>query len=78
MYLSKTWCWVFILYINIRLAFSAVFNNTNSTNQVKINKCCEKNEIYIERHCTVVNQSEEWRPLITSDKGRPNLQINYR
>uniref|UniRef100_A0A6P7G6G2 Probable G-protein coupled receptor Mth-like 5 n=1 Tax=Diabrotica virgifera virgifera TaxID=50390 RepID=A0A6P7G6G2_DIAVI len=48
------------------------------TSKVKVNKCCEKNEIYIGKHCVKTNKtSEEWRPLFVTEKGVSNQQINY-
>lgn len=67
---------LFLIYLKI--VYSAVPRNASDLNQVKINKCCEKNEIYMSRRCTQVNKNEEWRPLFTSDKGQTNLQVNYK
>ncbi|XP_023025207.1 G-protein coupled receptor Mth-like 5 [Leptinotarsa decemlineata] len=58
------------------LAVLEVHANVNVT--VKVNKCCEENEIYLGRYCMKVNKTnEEWRPLFTTDKGIGNLQTNY-
>lgn len=66
---------LFILYIEI---VYSIPQKIITLNEVKINKCCEKNEIYIDRHCTVVKQNEEWRPLFTSVQGSTNIQVNYK
>lgn len=66
---------LFIFYIEI--VYSVPYK-TNISNEVRVNKCCEKNQIYIERHCTVVKQNEEWRPLFISEKGSTNIQVNYK
>lgn len=75
MFLSRFYIGLFIFYIKL---VYCVPQDTSRSNQVRINKCCEPNEIYINRHCTAVNISEQWRPLFTSDKGHTNLQISYR
>lgn len=70
-------CIAFFIF-NIKLVYGVVPQIISGSNQVRINKCCEKNEVYIDRHCTIVNKSEEWRPLFTSENGKTNLQINFR
>ncbi|KAG5870807.1 hypothetical protein JTB14_005357 [Gonioctena quinquepunctata] len=70
-------------HIQVALIFTllphlALFELPRNTYQpVKVNKCCEENEIYVGKYCTKVNKSEEWRPLFTTDKGLTNLQRNY-
>lgn len=53
--------------------------NPNNPNNliVKVNKCCESNEIYLGSYCVVVNKTNQWHPMFTSEKGQSNLQINY-
>nr|CAH7735488.1 unnamed protein product [Callosobruchus chinensis] len=69
------------LYLSVGLipkANTELARSVSGFSPLKINKCCEPNEIYVGRHCTVVNaSSEEWRPLFVSEKGDTNLQINY-
>ncbi|CAG9821362.1 unnamed protein product [Phaedon cochleariae] len=66
-----------LLLLLICPTHSEVPKNDN-TQLVKVNKCCDKNKIYMGKHCTAVNQtSEEWRPLFTTEKGATNLQKNY-
>lgn len=76
MFISKSSIGLILFYIKIVLC--VVSKSNNDLNKVKINKCCEENEIYIDRRCTVVDKHEEWRPLFTSVKGQTNLQINYK
>ncbi|KAJ8928417.1 hypothetical protein NQ314_019006 [Rhamnusium bicolor] len=67
-----------LIYLYIGLGNSEVARTSLSTKSIKVNKCCEDNQIYLGSRCTVVNKtSEEWRPLFTSEDGTTNLQINY-
>ncbi|XP_018567379.1 probable G-protein coupled receptor Mth-like 5 [Anoplophora glabripennis] len=46
--------------------------------KVRVNKCCEENEIYLGKSCTRINKtSEQWKPSFTSENGNTNLQIEY-
>ncbi|XP_072391044.1 probable G-protein coupled receptor Mth-like 5 [Diabrotica undecimpunctata] len=69
------------LFIILVLAYTVqaeVPKGIDKTPKVKVNKCCEKNEIYIGKHCVKTNKtSEEWMPLFVTEKGVSNLQINY-
>lgn len=57
---------------------SEVLKASDNVLLVKVNKCCENNEIYIGKYCVQTNKSsEEWRPLFVTEKGISNLQINY-
>ncbi|XP_017768553.1 PREDICTED: probable G-protein coupled receptor Mth-like 5 [Nicrophorus vespilloides] len=50
-----------------------------SLSKVRVNKCCEENEIYVQNYCTNINETREtkWRPIFTSEHGRSNQQIDY-
>lgn len=69
--------YVIFTYVHLRLVSCEVAKSTENI-KVRVNKCCEPNEIYVGRSCMTVNKtSEEWRPLFTSENGNANLQIDY-
>ncbi|CAH1186213.1 unnamed protein product [Phyllotreta striolata] len=53
-----------------------VLKTPENASTVKVNKCCEKDEIYVGKTCAKVNKSDEWRPLFVNEKGIANIQIN--
>lgn len=69
---------LYVICVYLRLVNSEIARSTENT-KVRVNKCCEPNEIYLGRYCTAINKtSEEWRPLFTSENGNANLQVEYR
>lgn len=45
---------------------------SDDINRIKVNKCCEPYELYVEKSCTHINKVNErsWSPLFTSENGR--------
>ncbi|CAG9762604.1 unnamed protein product [Ceutorhynchus assimilis] len=70
-----------------KVALLLVFFNTYSECTVSTNlytpppilvqKCCKDNEIFIGSYCTQVNETYQWHPLFTSEKGLTNIQVEY-
>lgn len=49
-------------------------------NKVRVNKCCEENELYLDKHCTNIQDTNEtlWQPVFTTEKGYTNQQVAYQ
>ncbi|KAF7267626.1 G-protein coupled receptor Mth-like 5 [Rhynchophorus ferrugineus] len=68
---------VFVTLLSYSICNSE-FNSNNPNNLiVKVNKCCKINEIYLGSYCVIVNKTNQWHPMFTSEKGQSNLQLNY-
>ncbi|KAF5271726.1 hypothetical protein FQA39_LY08049 [Lamprigera yunnana] len=63
------------------LCLSLVINliTVSEMHQIKVNKCCEMDEVLFEDHCVHANRINEtvWKPLFTSENGKTNVQVNY-
>lgn len=48
--------------------------------KVKVNKCCEPYEIYVNRSCTHITLINEtaWRPMFVALDGTTNVQVDYQ
>lgn len=69
-----------ILYLILCLFCSTiceVLKSTDSSNNVKVNKCCERTEIYIDHRCTEVNKTDQWIPMFTTKQGQTNWPVNH-
>lgn len=53
-------------------ATAALCALSDDTNRIKVNKCCEPYELYVEKSCTHINKVNEtsWSPLFTTETGR--------
>ncbi|KAJ8982913.1 hypothetical protein NQ317_004567 [Molorchus minor] len=65
----------FTLYIFITYAY---IDLNTCENTVKVNKCCEQKEIFFGDFCTNVNETEQFKPLFTSETSDSNVQVNYK
>lgn len=54
------------------LATAALCALSDDKNRIKVNKCCEPYELYVEKSCTHINKVNEtsWSPLFSSPTGR--------
>lgn len=53
---------------------------SDDTNRIKVNKCCEPYELYVEKSCTHINKVNEtsWSPLFTTENGRASTnEVDY-
>ncbi|KAJ6639547.1 putative G-protein coupled receptor Mth-like 5 [Pseudolycoriella hygida] len=63
---------LYILILNKYL----VMLEKHGPNAVRVNKCCEKNEILVDLRCTTVNSTSGlWQPIFTGYDGRDNVQV---
>lgn len=69
---------VLTILINLSGILTEIDQQNINNVEVKVNKCCEKDEIYIGKSCTKVNSTLRWKPLFTSEMEQTNLQVNYQ
>lgn len=53
---------------------------SDDTSRIKVNKCCEPYELYVEKSCTHINKVNEtsWSPLFTTENGRAYVhKVDY-
>ncbi|XP_026477039.1 probable G-protein coupled receptor Mth-like 5 [Ctenocephalides felis] len=63
------------------VVFGAVKSSENiDENYVRVNKCCEINELKVEDRCTHVNETsaELWQPIFTGLNGEQKVQVKFK
>uniref|UniRef100_A0A1B0FJ82 G-protein coupled receptors family 2 profile 2 domain-containing protein n=1 Tax=Glossina morsitans morsitans TaxID=37546 RepID=A0A1B0FJ82_GLOMM len=81
-----TGAWVILLllmqscksFANNATPQSAKSSEKSDEQLVRVNKCCEKFEIYNDSECTQVNEIDYFRPVFTSYKGEHNVSVKYK
>ncbi|KAL1512810.1 hypothetical protein ABEB36_002334 [Hypothenemus hampei] len=67
-----------LFYLCANCNVSTVDSEVDSPQPILIAKCCRPDEILMGAYCTLVNETNYWSPLFTSENGQQNLQVDYR
>lgn len=68
---------IFLLLFSVE-----ILGNINYVDEqkIRVNKCCELNELYVDNSCRHLNEANEsaWTPTFTTLDGRINDKIHYK
>lgn len=70
-----------VLLLCFAVSFGKLQEENTAESVVKVNKCCEKDELFIGNKCRSSQLSNEslWVPVFTSESGVGNVQVkNYQ